>query len=211
MKKRLVLLFLALSIGMYLVSAHVEHAEAGAEEGSFWYQIFVLHDWIHPVFFLLLIYSCYYFRFFSGRKIAHQPKTCLVECQQCYSQEGWLKQHHRFFFWGTFLLSFVHAGELLPSLKEVTNFSGVDLWVLGSETVYLAFAFLYLITCYHFRYCVERGAKKHWISYKVYNGLTALNRYHNVFFWLTLIAVAIRFTLVAIATGSILEAIPGTF
>lgn len=213
MIKEVKLLVIALSL-LFIVQfvvAHAEHAEPSVKESSILYQIFLLHDWIHPIFFILLIYSCYYFRFFSGRNISKEPKVCLGECGNCYKSEGRLKQYHRYFFWGTLLLLFIHVGEVLPSLNNIYKLSGLDLWVLLSETAYLGFAFLYLGTCYHFRYFIDRLANKKIVSYRFYNKLTSLNRYHNLFFWITITIVAVRFILVVIDTGSIIKAIPGTF
>lgn len=210
--KSFLLLALLLIMGISLVSAHVEHAAPAVEETSILYQIFLLHDWIHPIFFILMVYSCYYFRFFFGRNISHEPRYCLGnDCSGCYKAEGPLKQYHRYFFWGTLLLTFIHLGEIFPSISNFPVFLSSDYWILISETTYLGLAFLFLGTCYHFRYFAERLAKKKIISYKLYNGLTSLNRHHNLFFWLTITAALTRFILVAIDTGSIIEAIPGTF
>jgi hypothetical protein len=209
-KRKVFMVFLVFLFIIQFISAHVEHAEI-KEEAGILYQIFLFHDWVHPVFFILLVYSCYYFRFFYGRNISREPKACLGNCSEHYKSEGWLKQHHRYFFWGTLILSFIHVGELMPSIMGIFNLSGLDLLVLISESSYLAFAFLYLGTCYHFRYFVERLAHKGYINYQLYNKLTELNRHHNLFFWITILFVAVRFTLVAIDTGSIVDAIPGTF
>lgn len=210
--KSFLLLTLFLIMSISLVSAHVEHAAPGVEETSILYQIFLFHDWIHPLFFILMVYSCYYFRFFSGRNISHKPRYCLgKDCSGCDKGEGLLKQYHRYFFWGTLVLTFIHLGEIFPSLINFPIFLSSDFWILISETTYLVLALLYLGTCYHFRYFVERLARKKIVSYNFYNGLTSLNRHHNVFFWLTITVALIRFILVAIDTGSIIEAIPGTF
>ena len=215
MHKKEVKLFLLISlffiVSLQFVGGHVEHAEPSVQTSSVWYQIFIWHDWLHPLFYLFLIYSCYFYRFFSGRKFKHEPKKCLGDCSKCYKPEGWLHQYHRYFLWGTLLLAFIHVGEIMPSLTRALTYTGYDLWILVSESSYLAVSFLYLGTCYHVRYVVERMAKKKWVSYKFYNGLTSLNRHHHIFFWLTIGFVAIRFILVAIETGSILQAIPGTF
>ena len=137
-------LLLVMFISVVIVAAHVEHAEPGIEKGGFWYQIFIIHDWIHPIFFLLMVYSCYYVRIFSSRKILHQPKACLADCSSCYKQEGWLKQHHRYFFWGTLLLSFIHLGEVIPSLKEISSLYGFDFWVLINILLVVLIYFLEL-------------------------------------------------------------------
>lgn len=207
---QLFILLIIFSFISPIVAAHVAHAEPGVAPESIWYQIFLLHDWIHPIFFLLLIYSCYYFRFFLGRMLG-EPKTCMGNCSGCYKSEGWLKQYHRYFFWITLFLTFIHIGEIAPSIGIFPTLSKMDLWITISEGAYLSFALLYLGTCYHFRYFVERAAKKRFVSYRVYNGLTAINRHHDKFFWLTITAVIIRFILVAVDTGSLLQAIPGTF
>lgn len=204
-------LILLILFNFKFVEAHIEHAGPDLEETSFWYKIFQVHDYIHPIFFILLIYSCYYFRIFSSKNIDHEPKTCMGQCSKCYKSEGKLKQYHRHFFWITLFLAFVHTGEILSSIKNFSMLYGLDRWILVSETTYLGFAFLYLGTCYHFRYFVERMANKRILGYKFYNRLTSLNRHHDLFFWLTIISVLIRFILVAIETGSLLKAIPGTF
>ncbi len=211
MVKRGVFFIFILVVCMQIVAAHAEHAKPSIEKTSVWYQVFLIHDWIHPIFFLLMVYSCYYVRFFSGRRISRQPSKCLADCSDCYKPEGWLKQRHRYFFWGTFILTFIHIGEIGPSLSTITKSSGLDLWITISEGVYLVSAILYLVTCYHFRYFIERLAHKRWISYSVYNRLTSLNQYHNAFFWSTIIPALMRFVLVAVDTNSILKAIPGTF
>ena len=191
-------------------SAHVEHAEA--VEGSFWYQVFIAHDWLHPVFFILLIYTCYYFRFFSGRKIGGEPRACIGECSHCYHGENVLKRNHRWIFWMTFFLLFIHIGEAIPAIVDFRDYSGLDFWILATESAYLIFAFFYLITCYHFRYCVEMLAKRKVISYKLYNELTNMNnKYHGIFLWSTLLMVVLRFLLVIVDTGSVVKAIPGMF
>lgn len=193
------------------IQSHAEHAEPEVEKSSLWYKMFLLHDWIHPIFFLLMIYSCYYFRIFSSIRISKEPKKCLGDCTGCYKPEGKLKQYHRYFFWITLVLTFVHLGEIMPSLNNFNSFLGIDFWVLISETTYLGFAFLYLGTCYHFRYFIERIANKNIVGYKFYNALAKLNRYHDIFFWLVITSVIIRFILVVINTNSIIKAIPGTF
>jgi len=206
-----VLLLVFILLSLPLVAAHVAHAEPSVEGTSFWYRVFEAHDYLHPVFFILMIVSCYYFRFFWGRNISGEPRSCEGACKGCYSGEGWLKQQHRYFFWGTFLLAFIHIGELVPSFRVFSMLPLIEVWILVFEASYLGFAFLYLFTCYHFRYVIERAAHRRWLSYRIYNKLTAFNRHHNIFFWLTILAVAVRFTLVAVDTGSILQAIPGTF
>ncbi|MBI4167564.1 MAG: hypothetical protein HY515_01265 [Candidatus Aenigmarchaeota archaeon] len=204
----------ALSCIIFLstASAHVEHAEPAVDKGSFWYRVFLWHDWLHPVFFILLIYSCYYFRFFSGRKISGEPTACFGACSHCYQEENWLKKNHRWIFWITLILLFIHMGEIMPSLSGFIGYSGFNFWILAIEAAYLILALLYLMTCYHFRYFVERLTKRKLVSYRIYNGLTALNnKYHGTFLWLTLSAVAIRFALVVLDTGSVLQGIPGAF
>ena len=50
---------LLLLINFPTVQAHVAHAEPAVEAGSIWHQIFLLHDWIHPLFFILMIFSIF--------------------------------------------------------------------------------------------------------------------------------------------------------
>lgn len=47
-------------------------------------------------------------------------------------------------------------------------------------------------------------------SWKIYNVVTRINRHHDAFLWMTLFFAALRFTLVLIQTGSLIQAIPGT-
>lgn len=204
-------LFALLLVMVSFVNAHAEHADPRVEKKSVWYQIFLIHDWLHPFTFLLLIYSCYSVRFFSSRHILKEPQRCGGSCSRCFTSENIVKQYHRYFFWITFFLLFVHVGELVPSLLDISSFKGFDAIILFSETGYAGFAFLYLGTCYHFRYALERLAYRGIITYNFYNKVTDLNRYHGTFFWFTISSVAVRFTTMLITTQSFIKAFPGTF
>ena len=208
---RIIAVSLWILLSLSIVLAHAEHAEPVVDKSSILYKIFLLHDWIHPVLFILMIYSCYYFRFFSARRINNEPKTCTGDCSNCYKEEGFLKKYHRYFFWGTFILLFVHIGEVIPSINNISSIDGIEFWILMSETSYLVAALFYLGTCYHFRYFAERLANKKLISYKLYNKLTSLNRHHNIFFWITISMVMLRFILMLIYTKSLIKTFPGTF
>lgn len=207
----LISLFALLLVMISFANAHAEHAAQQVGQKSVWYQIFLIHDWLHPLAFLLLIYSCYSVRFFSSRHILKEPQRCLGSCSQCFTPENTIKQYHCYFFWITFFLLFVHVGELVPSLLDIFSFKGFDATILFSETAYVGFAFLYLGTCYHFRYALERLAHRGTITYSLYNKVTDMNRHHGTFFWLTIFSVAVRFTTMLITTQSFLKAFPGTF
>ncbi|MBI4448936.1 hypothetical protein HY641_02840 [Candidatus Woesearchaeota archaeon] len=200
------------------VLAHVEHFEEVSALRGFWWYVFLWHDWLHPFFFLFMILTCYSMRFFAGREVFHEPRDCVFAnqgCGKCYRGEHPMSKFHRFFYWGTLILLFIHFGETSPALFKYllapANPLYLDNAILLSESIYLFAVLAYLGGCYHFRYFI--GKHVHWfgrLGWNIYGYVTRANRHHDTLLWLTFVFVALRFTLVLIQTGSLLKAIPGT-
>lgn len=149
-------------------------------ENVFWqsvYWIWGYHDRLHWVFILLMLYTCYHFRFFYNRNIVKHPGKCSWEKDPGYDGENTLMKWHRVFWYGNILLIAVHATEVLEGIRTLfftghmeytyifwplsfeqvvhNSIETFPLWKqllgLGIELFYVAAVTLWLLSCHFFR------------------------------------------------------------
>lgn len=160
---------------------YTEPDVALADTDTFWtavYWIWGLHDRIHWIFILLMLYTCYHFRFFYGRNILKHPGKCSWEQDPGYEGERKLMQWHRLFWYGNVVLILIHAWEWLEGLRtlvftghgeftyiwwplttEEVIHNGIESYPVwqqgigaGLELFYIVAVLLWLGSCHFFRY-----------------------------------------------------------
>ncbi len=182
-----ILLFLIFFIGVNYVDAH------GVEEETLLEKIF---ENLHWGIFALLLGTCYYFRSLSEKNIFRNPKNCTSTLRKNYKGDKIIYQFHRYFFW--FSLIFV-IWFIVSSIINYPAFLSRPVGLLQLTTrlmeLFISIIFLfYLLGCHHFRYVLERGARKEvgcqncWRK-KLYHKQTWLNQTHDYFFWFSIIGV----------------------
>ena len=72
-----------------------------------------LHDRIHWIFVILMLYTCYHFRFFSGKKLFGHPRACEQPKDSGYSEETGIHQYHRYFWYANVILILIHWSEVI--------------------------------------------------------------------------------------------------
>ena len=176
-----------------IVIAHEENEQKGilniATEGF---------EQIHWIFFVLLIITCYYFRYVAERNIFNSPSACALQDSKTYKGDRLIYQFHRYFFWISFVLITVYlvaSAITLPVLLSTT-----ELNILQKTTKFLEFFvgiifILYLSGCYHIKYLFERLLEKEpkpcrgcWRS-TLYEKQSPLNDLHGYFFWISVFGV----------------------
>jgi hypothetical protein len=152
--------------------------------------------WLPSLFRL----TCYYGRKAYHRSLVMNPPACAVgkgERSTKYKGESalpWvLNNLHRYFLYLILFLVAFHWIHLI----EAYNFSGKFGMAMGSlvvsaDTILLS---LYVFSCHSLRHivggnvdcfsCARAGEARH----KVWTGVSKLNQYHNMFFWLSLFTV----------------------
>ncbi len=191
------LLFFALTI----IPAFA-HVEEGIAPPVLVQAIWSIHSWTHWLVWIFFIYSCYYFRYYIGRKLGH-PSGCMVsENGRGYFPEGNLKIFHRTFVWIMIVWTAIHLSELAGGLfgyAELPVYSlgelipGEEIW----EWIYVGATFLFLSSCHYTRFvassgrkcfsCLPFGKERH----KIFSIQSTLNNYHAHFFWIAIAASAL--------------------
>ena len=152
--------------------------------------------WLPSLFRL----TCYYGRKAYHRSLVMNPPACAVgkgEKSASYRGEQmlpWvLNNLHRYFL---YLILFLVAFHWIH-LVESYNFAGTFGMAMGSlivtaDTLFLS---LYVFSCHSLRHLIggnvdcfscARGGE---MRYKAWSGVSKLNVYHNLFFWLSLFTV----------------------
>lgn len=152
------------------------------------YWIWGFHDRWHWITILLMLYTCYHFRFFYGRNILKHPGKCSWEEDPGYEGERALMKWHRMFWRANIFLIAIHAWEWLEGWRTLLTTGeftyiwwpldygtvvqqGIDtypVWQQGigiaAEGFYILSVFLWLGSCHFFRYL---GAWE-WVEGKPY-------------------------------------------
>ena len=163
------------------------------------YFIWGLHDHIHWIVILLMLFTCYHFRFFSGKKLFGHPRECF-KVDKSYSGEGKLHQYHRLFWWGNLIFIAIHWSEVITGLRFGLDYTytfssqGFGIFI---ELLYVITFTLWLLSCHFFRYflggksslyskcglCALRG--------NIYHANGKFNKLHGVFMWLAIISMVL--------------------
>ncbi len=101
------------------------------------YYIWGFHDRWHYIFILLMLYTCYHFRFFYGRNVLRHPGKCTWDRDPGYEGERALMKWHRFFWRANVLLILIHAHEWLVGLVTLYTHGEFTYiwWPLDTDTV----------------------------------------------------------------------------
>lgn len=165
----------------FILEEYTNPEVALSDTGLFWtavYWIWGFHDRIHWIFIILMLYTCYHFRFFYGRNVLKHPGKCSWDRDPGYDGERTLMQWHRFFWYGNIVLITIHWTEwvegvrmlLLTPYKEFTYIfwpltdeavihQGAEAFALwqqgigvGAELFYLVAVTFWLLSCHFYRY-----------------------------------------------------------
>jgi len=166
--------------------------------------------WISPAIFTLWVpagyrITCYFCRRVYYRSFFADPPACAVgEFRKTYKGESAfpyiLLNIHRYFLYLVIIFVFIHWGHALSSVLrwgENGGFGlgfGVGSLLIITDTVLLT---LYVLSCHSFRHLV--GGKIDYYSaspfgkfrYSLWKFVSSLNEKHGLFFWLSLVSVAV--------------------
>lgn len=166
-------------------------------DNSFEYKMLLSFGILTFIFFVLTASSCYYFRHFSAKNI--QP-NCSEEnnCPAC-TPEGTFEKMHRFFYWATFFLVFLHFifAFWFGFVFQTDPFFFFTAVSLGAS--YL----LWLFSCRYFKYFFQEKLRGFHpkssvgkFSYGFYGVIKKIYPHHSVFFWLVVMFVVLHLILV---------------
>ncbi len=207
-------LLLSVAVGAHHHYQHFEYenyerpAVALQGENLFWqavYWVWGYHDRLHWIFIILMLYTCYHFRFFFGRNIITHPGKCSWESDPKYRGEVKLMKWHRLFWYANVFLIAIHTTEVLEGFRtlfvfnQYTYFFTMQNAGIFIETFYVAAVWTWLLSCHFFRYltawdantccsgntggcacaCAAEGVDVPWIL--------RMNQKHGVFMWLAVI------------------------
>src|SRR3989338_338121 len=151
------------------------------------------HDSIHWWFILLMLWTCYHFRFAAGRLVLGHPRQCgALAMDKGYGGERRLHAYHRYFWFANVLLIAIHWHEVLPSwLFNAPYTYTYQYQLLGqyTELAYLVFFSLWLLSCHVFKYALNRPlceACPSRASIAAAHTVDQANLWHGVFLWLAL-------------------------
>ncbi|HVT30570.1 MAG TPA: hypothetical protein VHE81_21350 [Lacipirellulaceae bacterium] len=162
--------------------------------------------WICPAIFVMWMpagfrVTCYYGRRAYYRALFADPPACAVAeiCKKNYKGErgAWIFQNiHRYFLYLALLLVCMHIGHVVeacrwPTASGMTFGMSVGTLVLAVDLVFLA---LYVFSCHSLRHLIGGGldcfsGSSGQTRYKLWSGCTSLNKYHGLFFWISLFTV----------------------
>lgn len=160
---------------------------------------------LSPAFLLLWIpvgfrATCYYARQVYYRAGFGDPLSCGVDEPYRKEYHGETKfpfilnNLHRYFLYGALLLLVLHWYEFFATIFYNGVYLGVGTLLLTVDTIALT---LYVGSCHSLRHLV--GGGKRCVScgyigtarYSAWKKISALNLFHNVWFWVSLFSIAI--------------------
>ncbi len=161
------------------------------------YYSWSIHDRIHWIFIILMLYTCYHFRYVSGKKIFSHPKMCAYNDKGEYMGESKLHYYHRYFWYANLILITIHWSEAITGwtvgIDYTYEFTYQELGIF-LEALYLFTFTLWLLSCHFFRYftggdnpclsCQWGGLRT-----KIHQKESKLNKYHGIFMWAAIIAM----------------------
>ncbi len=188
----------AAALVMITITANFVVAHEETSEGGILNVVAEIFERIHWVFFVLVIITCYYFRYISERKIFGNPFACGLPGRKGYKGDKLIYQFHRYFVWISFAFIAVYLVSSAITLPAL--FSLVQLNILQKTTKFLEFFvgitfLLYLSGCYHIKYLFERLVEKEpgpcrgcWRN-TLCDKQSVLNELHGYFFWISVFGV----------------------
>ncbi len=157
------------------------------------YWVWSTHDYIHWWFILLMLWTCYHFRFVGGRLLLRHPAKCGATFKdKGYGGERKLHAYHRYFWFANVLLIAIHWHEVLTGWSFGWDYTYTfQHQALGMivEFSYVLFFTLWLLSCHVFKYllnrplcegCPRRGAVQ------AAQTLSKANQLHGLFMGLAL-------------------------
>jgi len=161
------------------------------------YWFWGIHDRIHWIVIILMLYTCYHFRYVSGKRIFTHPKMCAYNDKGEYLGESKLHYYHRYFWYANVFLIGIHWSEAITGwifgLQYTYKFTFQELGIF-LEALYLITFTLWLLSCHFFRYftggdnpCLScsRGG---WRT-KIFQKESKFNQYHGIFMWSAIISM----------------------
>ncbi|RMG25876.1 MAG: succinate dehydrogenase [Methanobacteriota archaeon] len=147
--------------------------------------------------------TCYYGRKVIYRSFFWSPPACAVDGfkmrQGKYKGDGpgifFIVHLHRYFFYLAFILAVFHWIDTVFAM-QFRAADGSMAWGIGLGTILSAFdalfLTLYVISCHSFRHLMGGGANtpgtfRYWLWSKI----SKLNRFHGLWFWLSLFMIVI--------------------
>lgn len=191
-------LVFAVVLAMIAVTANLAAAHEENGEGGILNVVAEVFEQIHWVFFVLVIITCYYFRYLSERKLFGNPPSCALPSGKGYKGDKLIYQFHRYFVWISF--AFIAVYLVTSAITLPALLSSVDLNILQKTTKFLEFFvgitfLLYLSGCYHIRYLFERLVEQEpgpcrgcWRN-TLCEKQSLLNELHGYFFWISVFGV----------------------
>lgn len=150
------------------------------------------HDKIHWIVVVLMLYTCYHFRFFSSRKLTRHPPSCTAANDPGYAGEHSIHKLHRHFWRANVFLIAIHWTEVIRGLTfglEYTYTFSQQLLGIIAEFSYVFFFTLWLGTCFFFKYLLAYGhscyACKSGVRVQLEHTENRANLLHGLFLWLT--------------------------
>jgi hypothetical protein len=163
-------------------------------------------SWVAPAIFVMWMpagfrFTCYYARKAYYRAMFGDPPACAVAefCKPHYKGERglWVFQNlHRYFLYLAMLLVCMHIYHVIEACRWPTE-GGMTFGVSVGTLVLLVdlvFLSLYVFSCHSMRHlaggkldCFSGPSGE--TSYKLWHTCTSLNKYHGLFFWISLATV----------------------
>ena len=151
------------------------------------------HDAMHWWFIVLMLWTCYHFRFVGGKLLLRHPAQCGATFQdKNYEGERRLHAYHRYFWFANVLLIAVHWHEVLPSWLFNAPYTYTYQYQLPgqfAELAYLFFFTLWLLSCHVFKYALNRPLCEGCPSrphVAAAHTVDRANLLHGLFMWLAL-------------------------
>ncbi len=180
--------------------------------------IWDFHDAIHWMIAIPFIFTCYYFRYFTGRRFLSHPMQCGYSEQagRRYEGEFFLNKLHRYFFWLMLIFILIHLSEVIansfnaisynfrlftpyifPFTSESSTMQSELVQLLGNfaEWFYVLSFLIFLFSCHFLRYFIGGASFCYSCSPlggargEIYRWQTKFNDYHDVLFWLSAISM----------------------
>jgi len=161
------------------------------------YYSWSFHDHIHWIFVVLMLFTCYHFRFSPGKTLFGHPRKCFA-LDKSYTGEINIHKYHRLFWWANLILITIHWTEIVTGwqygLDYTYTFSNQQVGII-IESLYVITFTLWLLSCHFFRYFLS-GKDSHYskcasctLKGNIYHFNSKFNKLHGVFMWLTIISM----------------------
>lgn len=143
--------------------------------------------------------TCYYERKVYYRAFFGMPPACSVDGVDFrrgkYTGERWfpfiLNNFHRYFFYVTALLMIIQIFDFILPLQHGIGMGSIILFISTASLT------LYVFSCHSFRHVIGGGANCYScgsvnsFNYKAWSLVSALNKRHGTWFWISLVAVMV--------------------